>query len=85
MLRGPPFIRRFIAMCASGDLLSSWAQGVGHSPEAFCENSLAVGVDFAEGDGSETGPAGGPGEASDPAEEIQVSWSWFIVHVSLIF
>jgi hypothetical protein len=30
-LRGPPFIRAFIAMCAAGDLLSSFATGVGHS------------------------------------------------------
>jgi hypothetical protein len=29
-LRGPPFIRAFIAMCASGVLLSSLATGVGH-------------------------------------------------------
>lgn len=28
-MRGPPFIRRFIAMWAAGDLLSSWATGVG--------------------------------------------------------
>src|SRR5690606_35230815 len=31
--RGPPFIRAFIAMCASGDLLSSFATGVGHNPK----------------------------------------------------
>jgi hypothetical protein len=33
--RGPPFIRAFIAMCASGDLLSSIATGVGHNPLAI--------------------------------------------------
>jgi len=32
VLRGPPFILAFIAMCASGDLLSSLATGVGHAP-----------------------------------------------------
>ncbi len=31
VLRGPPFIRCFIAMCAAGDLLSSLATGVGQS------------------------------------------------------
>lgn len=34
MLRGPPFIRAFIAMCASGVLLSSLATGVIHIPVA---------------------------------------------------
>jgi hypothetical protein len=33
VLRGPPFIRCFIAMCASGVLPSSWATGVGHKPD----------------------------------------------------
>lgn len=31
VVRSPPGIRRFIAMCASGDLLSSFATGVGNS------------------------------------------------------
>ena len=33
LYRGPPFIRAFIAMCASGDLLSSCATGVGNNPD----------------------------------------------------
>lgn len=33
-LRGPPFMRAFIARCASGDLLSSFATGVGQSARA---------------------------------------------------
>lgn len=33
-MRGPPFIRRFIAMCASGVLPSSFATGVGNKPDA---------------------------------------------------
>jgi hypothetical protein len=68
VFRGPPFIRCFIAMCASGLLLSSLAHGVGHNrgSEVFPEDSLAVGLDFAEGDGAESCPPGGEGEASDP-------------------
>jgi hypothetical protein len=33
VLRGPPFIRCFIAMCASGVFPSSRATGVGHNPD----------------------------------------------------
>ena len=39
-LRAPPFILRFIAMCASGDLLSSLATGVIHSSPASCSARL---------------------------------------------
>ena len=35
--RGPPFIRRFIAMCASGVLPSSFATGVGHNEDSVAE------------------------------------------------
>jgi hypothetical protein len=62
-LRGPPFIRFFIAMCASGDLLSSFAHGVGQ--KVFGEDFLAVFVDFTEGDCPESCPLCGEGESAD--------------------
>jgi hypothetical protein len=34
VLRGPPFMRCFIARCASGVFPSSFATGVGHKPES---------------------------------------------------
>jgi hypothetical protein len=37
----PPFILAFIAMCASGDLLSSFATGVGQSSDAKDEEPLS--------------------------------------------
>jgi hypothetical protein len=35
VFRGPPFIRAFMAKCASGVLPSSCATGVGHNPDAI--------------------------------------------------
>jgi hypothetical protein len=49
--------------------------GVGHNlgTEIFGEDSLAVGFDFAEGNGSVSLSSGCEGEAPDSAEEIEVS------------
>lgn len=42
-VRGPPFILAFIARCASGDLLSSFATGVGHIRAAPVNESVTPG------------------------------------------
>jgi len=42
VLRGPPFMRRFIAMCAAGVLLSSFATGVGQSPARAIPWSVGI-------------------------------------------
>jgi hypothetical protein len=50
--------------------------GVGHNGvEVFLEDALAVGVEFNEGDGSESCPLAGETEPSDPCEKINGSWS----------
>jgi hypothetical protein len=56
--------------------LSSFAHGVGQNPmpEVFGEDSLAVSIEFAEGDGSEAGGGRGEGESADPGEEVEVGW-----------
>ncbi len=77
VLRGPPFMRCFIAMCAAGLLLSSLATGVGqkrldvvvdgHAGPVLGEDAPAEGVDLDELDGFDpSGPCGGKAEPSDP-------------------
>lgn len=47
---------------------------VGVGNKVFREHTLAVGIDFAEGDGAESSASGGKSKSADAAEEIEMGW-----------
>lgn len=72
--RGPPFIRAFIARCASGVFPSSWATGVGHKPDTVppvrganggSRNAVPLRVIPARGQVSENSPESSSKESCD--------------------
>jgi hypothetical protein len=46
----------------------------------FAEDSLAVGILFAEGDCVVTGPTSGEGESSNAGKKVKVGWSVMVGH-----